>query len=82
MQKKILNEFEKKVLNEFGRKILRKIYGSVLVNGQGRNRYNREICNLHMEMELARAISLRRLHWVGRVMRVKDDRVLKKALKE
>lgn len=72
----------KKIINEFGRKILRKIYGSVLVNRQWRNRYNREICNLHKEMELARAISLRRLHWVGSVMRMKDDRVLKKALKE
>jgi hypothetical protein len=33
-------------------------------------------------MELARAMSLRRLEWVGHVMRMKDDRVLKKALKE
>jgi len=32
-------------------------------------------------MELARAISLRRLHWVGHVMRKEDDRVLKKAVK-
>jgi hypothetical protein len=33
-------------------------------------------------MDLARNISLRRLHWVGHVMRMKDGRVLKKALKE
>jgi hypothetical protein len=70
------------MLNEFERKILRKIYGRVLVKGQWRNRYIHDICNLYKELELARNISLRRLHWVGHVMRMKDDRVLKKALKE
>jgi hypothetical protein len=70
------------MLNEFERKILRKIYGRVLVNGQWRNRYIHDICVLYKELELARNIGLRRLHWVGHVMRMKDDRVLKKALKE
>jgi hypothetical protein len=32
-------------------------------------------------MELTRNISLRRLQWMGHVMRMKDDRVPKKALK-
>jgi hypothetical protein len=32
-------------------------------------------------MELIRNIRLRRLHWVGHVMRLKDERVTKKSLK-
>jgi hypothetical protein len=55
--------------NEFERKVLRKIYGRVLVKGQWRNRCNHKICNLYKEMELTRNMSLRRLHWVGHVMR-------------
>ena len=60
----------------------RKIYGRVLVNGQWRNGCSQEICNLYKEMELARTISFKRLHSVGYVMRMKDDRLLKKTLKE
>jgi len=50
--------------------------------GQRRNMYNHEICNLYKEMELTRNIRLRRVQWVSHVMRMKDERVLKKALKE
>jgi hypothetical protein len=56
-----LSQIAEKMLNECERKVLRKIYGRLLVNGQWRNRYNHEICNLYQEMELAKNISLRRL---------------------
>jgi len=68
-------------ITAFERNVLRKIYGLVLVNGQQQNRYNHETYKLYNEMEQARNISLRRLQWVGHVMRMKDKRVLKKALK-
>jgi hypothetical protein len=59
-----------------------------LVNGNEiftetlRNRHNDEISNLYKEMELTRNIRLRKLQWVGHVMRKKNETVAKKALKE
>jgi len=69
------------MLNEFGRRSKEDLW-TYVGNRQWRIGYSHEICNLCKEMELARNISLRRLHWVGHVIRMKDDRVLKKALKE
>lgn len=47
-------QIAEKMLNAFDRKVLRKIYGTVLVNGQRQNRYNHGIYNLYKEMELTR----------------------------
>jgi hypothetical protein len=71
----------RKVLNAFERRALRKIYGPVLVNGQWQNMYYQNIYKLYKEIEPTRNIRLRRLQWVGQVMRLKDERVPKKALK-
>ena len=38
--------------------------------------------NLYKEMELTRNVRLRRLQWVGHVLRMKDERAPKEALKE
>ena len=70
------------MLNAFQRKVLRKIYGPVLANGQWRNPFNNDIYNYYKEMELTRNIRLRRLQWVSHVLRMKDERAPKKALKE
>jgi hypothetical protein len=43
--------------------------------------YNQEIYKLYKETELTRNIRLRRLQWVGQVMRTEDERVPKKELK-
>jgi hypothetical protein len=56
------------MLNAFERKVQRKIYGPVLVNEQWQKRYNHEI---YKEMRLTRNIRLRRLQWVGHVLRMK-----------
>ena len=77
-----LSQTEEIMFNVFKRKVLRKIYGPEWVNGQWRNRYNHEICNLYKEMDLTRNIRLRRVQWMGHVMRMKDERVLNKVLKE
>jgi hypothetical protein len=66
----------------FQRKVLRKICGTEFFNGQWRNRYNNEICKLYKALELTKNIRLRRLQWVSRVMRMKDEKVPKKALKQ
>jgi len=68
-------------ITAFERNVLRKIYGLVLVNGQQQNRYNHEIYKLYNVMEQTRNISLRRLQWVGHVMRMNDERAAMKALK-
>jgi hypothetical protein len=64
----------------FQRKVLRQICGTVLVNGQWRNRYNNEICKLYKEVEPTKNIRLRRLQLVGHVMRMKEERVPGRAL--
>jgi hypothetical protein len=51
----------------------------VLANTQWQNRYT-EIYNLYREMELTRNVRLRRLQWVGQVLRIKDEMAPKKAL--
>jgi hypothetical protein len=69
-----------KIRNAFERKVVRIIYGPVLVNGQWQNRHNHEIYNLYKDMEIARNVRLRGLKWVGHALRVKVERVPKKAL--
>jgi len=71
-----------KVLNEFEGKVLRKIYGNLLINGHWRDTYNQEIYKLlYKEMDLTRNIRLSRLQRVGQVMRLKDEREPRKAMK-
>ena len=77
-----LSQTAEKMFNAFKRKVLRKIYGLEWGNGQWRNSYNHEICNLYKEMELTENIRLRRVQCVGHVMRLQDERVFKKVLRE
>lgn len=70
----ILSQIVEEMRNEFGRKILRKLYGCVLVNGQGRNRCNHDIFNFYKEMELARNVRLSRFHRVDHVMGMKNEK--------
>ena len=56
-------------------------YGPVLANRHWWNMHNNEIYNLYKEMELTKNIRLRRLQWVGYVLRMKGERASKKALK-
>jgi hypothetical protein len=69
-----LSQTARKILNAFERKVLRKIYAPVLVNGRWRNRYNDDMYSLYKQLELTRNIRLRRLQWVGHVLRMKDER--------
>jgi hypothetical protein len=58
---------------ESERKFLRKIYRTVLVNGQRRYNYSNEISQSCKEMELTKNIILGRLQLVGHVLRMKQD---------
>lgn len=57
------------------------MYGPVLLNGQGQNRYDHEICKLYKETELTKNIRLSGLQWLGNVIRMKDEMVSKIATK-
>jgi hypothetical protein len=65
-------------LGIFGRKILRCIFGAVQENGQWRRRYNFEIYKLYDEPDLTKYIRINRLHWVGHVKRMSDNRITKR----
>ena len=52
-----------------------------MVSGQWQKRYNHGIYKLYKEIDLTRNTGLRRLQWVGHMMRIKDERVPKKAQK-
>jgi hypothetical protein len=69
------------MLNAFDRKVLWKFYGSLLARGQCRKSYENEVYSSYKKMELIENIRLRRLS-VGHVLRMKDERVSKKILKE
>jgi hypothetical protein len=70
------------MLVAFERKILRRIYGPKKVEGVWRLRYNTEICDLYKEVKVSLFIKLRRLQGAGRVMRMYDERIPKKALQQ
>jgi hypothetical protein len=63
------------------RKVLWKNYGPVSVKGHWRSAYNHKIYKSYEEMELTKNTRLRGLQWVGHVMRMKEERGPKKALK-
>ena len=53
----------------------------MLANGQWRNEYKHKVSILFKEMELTRNSRWRRLQGLGHVMRMKEESVLKEALK-
>jgi hypothetical protein len=67
------------MLNTFERKILGRIYG--LTHDRGCwPRWNNELYSLYKEPNIVEDIEIRRLEWAGRIIRVKEERILKKVL--
>ena len=60
------------------RKILRKIYGPTKENGQWRIKTNSELRNKHKDQDIVAVIKIRRLEWLGHVIRMKEARSVKK----
>jgi transcription termination factor 2 len=61
----------------WGRKILRKIYGPKIEQGVWRIRSNPEIHNMGKSPDIVTEINVRRLEWLGHVVRMEDTRVPK-----
>jgi hypothetical protein len=69
------------MLKAFLKQVLRKIFEPVMANGQWQKMYKNEMYNSYRKMERTRNIGRRRLQQVGHVLRMKDERAPKKALK-
>jgi hypothetical protein len=62
----------------FERKVLRCIFGAKHENGTWRNRYNYELYEIFNDPNIVNYIKVKRLAWAGILVRVNNDRTLKK----
>jgi len=69
------------MLNTFERTILRRIYGPTHERGCWRPRWNNELYSLYNEPNIVEDIKIRRLEWAGRIIRMEEERIPKKAIK-
>jgi hypothetical protein len=60
------------------RKILRKIYGPKCEQGVWRIRTNLELRNVYRSPDVVTEIKVRRLEWLGHIIRMDGDRMAKK----
>jgi hypothetical protein len=63
------------------RKVLRRIYGPVKDKGCWHPRWNSGIydfCNIYDIFKILENITIRRLGWVGHIIRIEDERILRK----
>jgi hypothetical protein len=60
------------------RKILRKIYGQTEENGQWRIETNEELMTKYKAPDTVNVIKIRRLEWLGHVVRMNETRSVKK----
>jgi hypothetical protein len=68
------------MLNMFERKILQRIYDSAQEGGCWRPRWNNELYSLYKELNIVEDIKIRRLEWAGHIIRMEEERILKKVL--
>jgi transcription termination factor 2 len=66
------------MLMTWERKILRKIYGSTKENGQWRIKTNEELITKYKTPDIVNVIKIRRLEWLGHVVRMNETRSVKK----
>jgi hypothetical protein len=71
-----------KILMTWERKILRKIYGPTKENGQWRIKTNSELMIKYKSQDTVTAIKIRRLEWLGHVIRMNKARTVKKIFEE
>jgi transcription termination factor 2 len=66
------------MLMTWDRKILRKIYGPTKENGQWRIKTNAELITKCKSQDIITVIKIRRLEWLGHVIRMEETRSVKK----
>jgi hypothetical protein len=74
----VLKEKEIRMLNVWGRKILRKIFGAKKEENEWRIRNNQELRNMYGQPEIIGDIKSKRLGWLGHVVRLEEDRMVKR----
>jgi hypothetical protein len=57
-------------LGVFERKVLTAIFGPTNYNGEGRIKYNDELCTLYKESDIITYIKINRLRWAGHVIQL------------
>jgi hypothetical protein len=70
------------MLNTFQSKILRRIYGPTQEGGMLASRWNNKLHSLYKEPNIAEDIKFRRLGWAGHIIRMEEQRIPKKGLKQ
>jgi hypothetical protein len=70
------------MLMTWERKILRKIYGPTKENGQWRVKTNSELTTKYKFQRIVTAIKIRRLEWLGHIIRMNEARIVKKIFEE
>jgi hypothetical protein len=68
----------KKMLMTRERKIVRKIYGPTKENGQWRIKTNAELITKYKSQDIVTVINIRRLEWLGHVIRMDEIGSVKK----
>jgi hypothetical protein len=66
-----------KMLMTWERKILRKMFGPAKENGQCRIKTNLEIMTKYNSQDIVTVIKIRRLEWIGHVIRMNETRSVK-----
>ena len=67
-----------KMLMTWERKIMRKIYGPTKENGRWRNKTNAELITKYKSQDIVTVIKIRRLEWLGHVIKMNETRSVKK----
>ena len=62
----------------FDRRVLRCIFGAKQENGIWRKRYNHELYEIFNDSDIVVHIKVKKLAWAGHLMRMSDERTLKK----
>ena len=73
----LTNKIEK-MLMTCERKIVRKIYGPTKENGQWRVKTNLELMTKYKSQVIVTVVKIRRLEWLGHVIRMTETRSVKK----
>jgi hypothetical protein len=73
-----LSKTNERRLSLFERKVLRCIFGTKQENGTWRKRYSYELYEIINEPNIVSYIKVKRLAWAGHLVRMNDDRTLKK----
>jgi hypothetical protein len=77
----LTNKMEK-MLMTWERKILRKIYGPTCENGHSRIKINSELERKYRSQDIVSVIKVRRLEWLGDIIRINETRIVKTIFEE